>query len=78
MIRSPSPQLVPFKLHRFGKQRLVQVGTISHNGVWVVFSKNHSQGAVMKSIFERGMKKLIKSGYYDALIKEEENRLGMH
>ena len=24
VIRSPSPQLVPFKLHRFGQQRLVQ------------------------------------------------------
>jgi len=25
VIRSPSPQLVPFKLHRFGKQRRLQV-----------------------------------------------------
>lgn len=71
------PGLFKIKMEKMiGK--IVQVGTISHNGVWVVFSKNHPQGAVMKSIFERGMKKLIESGRYDALIKEEENRLGMH
>ncbi|MFB0725532.1 transposase family protein, partial [Aeromonas salmonicida] len=36
VIRSPSPQLVPFKLHRFGQQRRSEINR-KHNLVDVMF-----------------------------------------
>ena len=48
VIRSPSPQLVPFKLHRFGKQRLYSdidnvlpdpLVSMIHNGLQLWSSK---------------------------------------
>lgn len=57
--------------------KVVKVGVISKDAIWVAFSRQHSQGESMARRFEDGLRKIQNNGTYSLLIHRIKIRLGL-
>ncbi|PKG40941.1 substrate-binding periplasmic protein [Psychromonas sp. Urea-02u-13] len=57
--------------------KVVKVGTISIDGFWLAFSKEHPQGKVMSERFEAGLIKIKNNGVYDEIVRDFRAEMGL-